>query len=393
MRTWLVLVAACLCACLGARGQDVQLQGPTGGNYRFKDIGGQLYAQSYISSYSYPTGTVVVTLDRPGLRYLAGSVTATDLKPNFAYQIKLTGNPSASGMSDADDATNETLGYLGRWWRISPNPANSNDADYVAHKDTPGYVFEGYAMIAFFVTDAQGNANVRFEGNNSFHVLWRTDQRTQGANDEPVTPVTIPNTTVNPACDAGVAARSYGLYDEWEPTRVVPGTLEMPTGHYRCRMFLTEESFHDTGTFAGQWAVAMSAPLEFDIPTANPPPTPPQPPPTPPTPPGQTPSRRLTIARLYAELNMARGHRDTAWVRGTLELPEGLELANLEAQANVMGATQTLVLPPNTSQEKTVQADVSLKLGAEDHAGSVKARQRLGSRKGVLSFNADRKAQ
>ena len=40
----------------------------------------------------------------------------------------------------------------------SPSPGNSSDADYDAHKDDPNYIFEGYLLFDFFVTDEQGGA-------------------------------------------------------------------------------------------------------------------------------------------------------------------------------------------------------------------------------------------
>lgn len=402
----LVLLASGLVA------QDVILQGLADGNYRFKDIGGQPYALSFTSGYSYVAANVTVSLDTPGLDYLAGAVSATGLKPNLAYQIKLTGNPSKSGMADADDATNEILGYHGRWWRLQPDAANSNDGEYNANKDTPGYVYEGYILIAFFVTDAMGNARVRFVGNNSFHVLWRLDQRQPGPNDGPLGDVAVPDTTGSSAYDAAVPSRQFSLYGEWEPTRALPGTLQLPLGHYRCRMFLTEESFHDFGPNGGQWAVAMSAPLGFDIPTTTS---------------SQPPSSVLPLAitRVRAVLNFARPGRDFVWVSGNLELPAGRKLEGLKAHAEILGATRdfalnrfgscwlrdgilqlrlprrgsgtpqfelrvsraTLALPQDSRHASALEAPLQLTLGGQPYAGSVSVRQRRGEKAGTLSYD------
>lgn len=266
MRCSLVIASALLTSVLLA--QDVTLQGLTSGDFRFKDIGGQLYAQSFINSYSYATANVVLRLDTPGLNYFDGAIVASGLKPNFAYQIKIDGNPSKGGITPFDDAANETIGYLGRWWRLWPGtPWNAPDSEYVANKNNPNYAYQGYLVVAFFVTDAQGNANLRFVGNNSYHVLWRTDQRSPAPNDGPRLAVTVPATAGNPAYGTSVPARQFSLYGEWEPTRPLPGTLALPWGHYKCHLYLTEESFHDSGAQAGYWALAMSAPLEFNIPT------------------------------------------------------------------------------------------------------------------------------
>jgi hypothetical protein len=50
------------------------------------------------------------------------------------------------------------------------------------------------------------------------------------------------------------------IYAEWEPTRALPGELELPAGTYAVRLFLTEESFHEsTGSPAsGSWATVMT---------------------------------------------------------------------------------------------------------------------------------------
>ena len=243
------------------------MQGVTSGNFRFRDIGGQLYSQSFINGYSYAAANVVFKLDTPGLNYLGGSIVATGLKPNFAYQIKLDGNPSKGGITPPDDVGNEIIGYRGRWWRMWPNPWNATDSEYNANKDNPNYAYEGYLLVAFFVTDAQGSANLCIAGNNSYHVLWRMDQRSPAPNDGPPLAVTVPGTAGNPAYDVSVSARQYSLYGEWEPTRALPGTLTLPDGHYKAHLYLTEESFHDNSSQGGSWAAAMSAPLEFDIPT------------------------------------------------------------------------------------------------------------------------------
>lgn len=324
--------------------QDVTLQGQTNGNFRFKDIGGQAFGQNFINTYSYANASVVFSFDITDNDYLSGTITATGLKPNYAYQIKLAGNPSAEAVTDAekaaaDDATNERLGRIGRWWRAAPSPGNSNDADYDINKTTSGYIYEGYLLIGFFVTDASGNANLRFDGNNSFHVLWRVDQRPRPNSDGPPLDVAVPDTAGNAAYDASVAARNYTLYGEHEPTRAAPGHLVMPHEHYRCRLQLTEESFHDSGPLAGSWTTAMSAPFEFNIPTSA----------TTPPPPGENPppgssTLPLEITRLKAGMNFRRAGHDRAQIQGRFTVPAGFNPANLEVTASVFNASQKYVL-------------------------------------------------
>lgn len=318
-----------LCASVSAADPAVLLP-LSGGTFRYKDVAGQAYAASFISAFSYDHADVRVTLESNGT-YLTGALGATGLKPNFAYQIKLIGLPSrdpAIPAESADDATNERIGRLGRWWRAQPNPANSNDADYDANKDTPGYLYDGYLLMAFFVTDAEGKAQVNFVGNNSYHVLWRTDQRPPSAQDGPRSDVTLAATAGNPAYDVSLAARAATLYGEYESTRALPGKLEMPVGHYRCKFLLTEESFHDYGALGGNWAHAMSALVEFDMgqPTES-------------VLPG-----KLTIERLNGGLGVQRSGADWLRVLGELDLPAELELQGLEVRASVMGAARTFEL-------------------------------------------------
>ncbi len=266
MKSILYFASMVLALCTNAIALDFTAQPITGGTYRFKDCSGQVFGANYIHNYSYSNSTVNVSLDAPGALYLSGLIQATGLKPNYAYQIKLAGrNSKLSGAGTGDDATNERLGLIGRWWRAYPNPANAKDDDYLAHKSDPNYAYSGYLIIGFLITDAQGNATTRFTGDNSFHVLWRTNQRSQSVNDGPVNNFVLPSTAGNAAYDVSNPAQPLGIYGEWEPTRALPGMLAMPRGHYACDFILTEESFHDVGVNAGNWTAAMGASIEFDI--------------------------------------------------------------------------------------------------------------------------------
>jgi hypothetical protein len=50
------------------------------------------------------------------------------------------------------------------------------------------------------------------------------------------------------------------IYAEWEPTRALPGELALPFGTYAVRLFLTEESFHESAgsPSSGTWATVMT---------------------------------------------------------------------------------------------------------------------------------------
>lgn len=326
-KSWMLAAGVFLQTVL-AQAETVTLQPVPGGTFRFKDIAGQVYSAGFIGSFSYNVASVTATLDAGGNHYLSGSISATGLKPNFAYQIKLVGVPSPGGAADADDAANERLGRMGRWWRVQPNAANSNDTDYDANKNSPGYIYEGYLLMAFFVTDDQGRAEVNFAGNSSLHVLWRTDQRSQTANDGPAQALMLTAAAGNAAYDTPLAARAVTVYGEWEPGRVLPGKLEMPAGHYHCRLRLTEESFHDMGDNAGNWATAFDAPLDFDIPGSG----------------AGSPAGALEIAHLGGRLDLRRSGNDSVRLNGRLTLPDGLELNGADVRIAVNGLAQSFVL-------------------------------------------------
>ncbi|MFH0939233.1 MAG: hypothetical protein V1899_08130 [Planctomycetota bacterium] len=302
-----------------------------GGVFRFKDILGQTYSMAFMSAYSYAAANAQVTLDTNTALHLSGTISATGLKPNFAYQIKLIGQPTKLFGAAGDDATNERLGRLGRWWRAQPAPGNSNDADYDANKNNSNYIFQGYLLMAFFVTNEYGGANIHFIGNNSYHVLWRTDQRSRGDDDGPLLLVTLPTTADNSDYDVALPARSATLYGEYESTRALPGNLELPLGPYQCSFVLTEESFHDFSASGGDWALALHADCKFEIPTIN-------------TNPSDPPLAALDILQLRARLVLHRSGYDRASILGRLTLLEGETLMGLEVDVNVMGVARTFVL-------------------------------------------------
>jgi hypothetical protein len=238
-----------------------------GTSFRWMDIADNIYSNNYQATYTYQAATVVVAYHSTATAFF-GTLTATGLKPSFAYQMKLVGDPSKSVW------TNEQLGYSGRWWRVQPNPGNTTDADYDNNKNNPNYIFQGYLLFDFFITDDQGNATIDFTADSSFHVLWATPDstgngtghRNRGSNDGLVRyDDFIASPGKNPyayATDYGSA--HVGVYAEWEPGRVLPGQLILSNGMYNCQFILTEESFHQSG-LGGSWAGAMGADILFTI--------------------------------------------------------------------------------------------------------------------------------
>jgi hypothetical protein len=264
-----VFLALVLCSKLWAA--TVQLQ-PIGDvttwpdtPFRWMDIADFLYSADYQGNFTYDQPSVTVTYCNTSNSF-SGMLTATGLKPNFAYQVKLVGKPQKVWGEDGDDWTNEQIGYAGRWWRKQPNPGNTNDADYDAHKDDADYIFEGYLLFDFFVTDQQGSATLKFYADSSFHVLWATHDSTgdgtghrdPGPNDSEVryTDFTAAPTTHPDAYDFDYGAAHVGIYAEWQSDRDLPGEIVPAPGNYNCRFILTEESFHQSGS-GGGWASVM----------------------------------------------------------------------------------------------------------------------------------------
>ncbi|KPJ53087.1 MAG: hypothetical protein AMS16_05625, partial [Planctomycetes bacterium DG_58] len=274
-----VFAAALLFAALGATGTfgasitltdiDSGLTSPAG-DYRWLNVADQVYGTTYRTNYDYTT-------------VLRGTLTADGLKPNFAYQLKLTGTP---GIGD-----NEPIGLAGRWWKETWNdaasswdnggnlndkdtgyPPNPNDLNYYDWRDIPDassptgkrYRFTAYLVLDYFITDDNGDASFGFETGSSYHVLWKTTQRSRETDDGPLKSATFDPDPSHPAYDDNHPEATVTMYGEWE--RLPMGNVHLAAGQYACQMMLTEESFHGSGgTYAGGWAAAMGAPIEFTI--------------------------------------------------------------------------------------------------------------------------------
>jgi len=270
------------------RAQDVgsvQLLPSVGGNYRWRDVADNLYSATFRGTYSYSGAHVYAsfyTIDT----VLHGVLGAVDLKPNFAYQLKLTGIP--------DTASNERIGLVGRWWQeewsgsawvngqnlnsqgdgSSPNP---NDDTYFARRDIADptsptgrkYCYTGYLVFDCFITDSNGKASLVFKADSSYHVLWKTTQRARSSEDGPLKVVTFDPNPSEPAYDVDYLESSVSVFGEWE--RLPVGGVFLRDGVYDCKILLTEESFHGSGgEYSGSWAAALERDVSFTI-TAQPP--------------------------------------------------------------------------------------------------------------------------
>ncbi len=212
---------------------------------RWYDIADQPYSQSFRDEFSYAGAQVDVRYEDEAPT-LAGTFTAARLKPNFAYQVKLYGRPTVRypwkrrDLEEPRNWTNKQFGSLGRW-ACETCAKNVPGNELGRHK---GHAIAGYVLLGYFVTDSAGNATPSFSLDSSLHVLWRLSQRRPKKNDTPSQPFTVAWS------DYGYAPpefppQSVALYAEWEPKRPQPGRLVLPDGEYRCRLLLTEESFHN----------------------------------------------------------------------------------------------------------------------------------------------------
>ena len=211
-----------------------------------------------------------------------GTLAATRLKPNFAYQLKL------SGFSGTE--ANERIGLTGRWWQetwngsqwtgganlnskgdgSSPNP---NDLVYFERRDVEDsssptgkmYKYTAYLVFDYLITDEEGNPSSEFEANSCHHVLWNTDQRPWGSQDGPIRTTTFDPDGSEEAYDADHPESTMSVFGEWE--RLPMGGVYLPPGEYDCQIYLTEESFHGwpEGDYSGGWAAAMGADIDFTI--------------------------------------------------------------------------------------------------------------------------------
>lgn len=258
---------------------DSGLTSPTG-VYRWLDVANQPYSATYRESYDYTQATVSITYTTEGTT-LFGTLQAENLKPNFAYQLKLVGEPGT--------LSNEQIGLAGRWWQeewdgtswtngqnlnnkgggSSPNP---NDLVYFERRDITDptsptglhYKFTGYLLFDYFITDEQGNAEILFETGSCYHVLWKTTQQSHTTEDGPIQTTTFTATTSSPAYDTTYPEQTIEIFGEWE--RLPIDGVPLTAGDYSAQLILTEESFHgDGGQYAGNWAAAMGASIQFTI--------------------------------------------------------------------------------------------------------------------------------
>ena len=258
---------------------DPGLTSPSG-TYRWLDVADQAYGNGYRNSYNYSQAAVEVAYCTEGNK-LQGLLKARNLKPNFAYQLKLVGTPGT--------ADNERIGLAGRWWQeewtgttwvngqnlnykgdgSSPNPNDQTylSRRYVQDSSSPTgyhYRYTGYLVFNYFITDSNGTTTLQFETGSCYHVIWKTTQRSNATNDGPAKTVTFDPTPSQPGYDTDYPSNTVSVFGEWE--RLPMGQVNLQPGEYNCQILLTEESFHGSGgTLAGNWAGAVTANIMFTI--------------------------------------------------------------------------------------------------------------------------------
>ena len=110
---------------------------------------------------------------------------------------------------------------------------------------------------------ATGNTVMTFETGSCYHVLWKTTQRTHATDDGPIQTTTFTANTSSSAYDVNYPEQTVDIFGEWE--RLPMGNVHLSPGEYGAQIMLTEESFHgDGGPYAGNWAAAMSATIQFN---------------------------------------------------------------------------------------------------------------------------------
>jgi hypothetical protein len=234
---------------------------------RWMDLADSLYAKSFRTRFIYPAKKVQISFDDTGALQFQIVATAGALKPNFCYQMKIEGPSQAWSGGTSADFVNASLGYRGRWWNDTTGKPMT-DADLTPGTHI-GELIKGYLYFDFIVTNGDGSINATVPVKNSYHVTFKQGQTTYyPGQDGPLRPFTFTAVKDNWAYDNRRAVtRTVTLFGQWEPGRPLPGALSLPLGTYAGVEFrLTEESFHSTAAFGGNWRTVMNAPLpEFDV--------------------------------------------------------------------------------------------------------------------------------
>jgi len=200
---------------------------------------------------NYSKANVAFQYDLANTNTLKGTISATGLKPNITYQLKIWGKPTCLFGTAGNDLANEYIGYNGRWTCANCNGTavqrNRDDAGYRACNRSKGCkeCIQGYLVFDFFTADKSGAVTKSVESDSSYHVLW---------------------------CNGGVCGLSSSTFlnghvcpadkVEGQIERGSCGTLKLFNGTYNVVMGITEESFHENSCWA---TVLVNDNLNFSI--------------------------------------------------------------------------------------------------------------------------------
>jgi len=187
----------------------------------------------FIYDYDYENADVMIKY-KSIMNNFKGIVKASGLKPGFTYQVKLVGTPACAG---GNDATNELIGYAGRWYSAGEN---KDDAYYQANELKPlaeRECIHGYLPFDYFTTDEFGKIQTNVVSDISYHVLQCSN------------PPGLYNVDTNQApfwgeelnCTEPKLCMASNVYPQIER----PEFTELSAGIYEdIQIVLTEESFH-----------------------------------------------------------------------------------------------------------------------------------------------------
>lgn len=233
-------------------------------NQRFIDVGGRAYSRAFIDHFDYgavggPSSPSASITWLKRSETFTGTLIAENLKPNFAYQMKLAGIP------EAHEAF-ERIGRVGRW-KLPGTALNVSDRQYFRLKNKQDA--HSYLLFDFFITDDYGRAVKTFYADSSLHVLFNERQRSPRSGDSA-------SVTVGPSDPGDIYANPFAVFEDehiyaenesGSPSgnqRPPIGQAWLQTGHYKALFVLTEESFHWFGD-GGAWATVLEAPVEFEV--------------------------------------------------------------------------------------------------------------------------------
>ncbi len=231
-------------------------------NERWADVAGNIYTNEFIRNFSYeappPEGPAMFVQVAPTGKTLRGRLEIRNMKPNFAYQIKLRGRY-------ADDPEGfRGIGYAGRW-RLPGGGTNFTDKEFEAVDDKSDAT--AYILFDYVVTDSHGHAARDFALDSSLHVLWNVDRQRVDPPAKEVTPVVIDASNPEFYARPKDTLEVERIWAEPETVRYKGGrkTITLPPRKYHAEIVLTEESWHAFGNDSGYWATVAAAPVEFTI--------------------------------------------------------------------------------------------------------------------------------